>query len=169
MEQMKKKGGYTLLALGFLIPMIFFAFSEKYEGEGSWMARLYEGEIVLQEGIRVKELKREGMAAVPKVQREEAKKNAERMVDPQISRGEKADILASVDPEFKTLPPGEREKVLEVLTPGELAGIYIAAAGYRVDHVLGSTPYINKSSIPYRYVLAGGIILIFLGAVLFFF
>jgi hypothetical protein len=168
-RKLKKKGGYTLLVLGFLIPMISFTFSEKYEGEGSWMTHIYEGEIILQEGIRVKEFKREGMVAVPKVQLEEAKKNVGKMVDPQIAKKEKAEILASVDPEFETLPSGEREKVLEVLTPGELAGIYIAAAGYRVEHVLGPSPYINKSSVPYRYVLAGGIVLLFLGAVLLFF
>jgi hypothetical protein len=49
------------------------------------------------------------------------------------------------------------------LTPGELAGAYLSAAGYRVDQVLGSSPYLNKSTIPYRYILVGGIILIFLG------
>ena len=163
---MKKKGGYLLLILGFLVPLISFSFSEKYEGEGSWITRIYEGEIIFREGIRVKEIKREGMGAVPKIRLEEAKKNMERMADSRISQREKAEILAEADPEFKSLPAGEREKVLEVLTPGELAGVYISAAGYRIDQVLGSSPYTNKSSIPYRYILTGGVLLIFLGALL---
>jgi hypothetical protein len=165
----KKRIAFVFVILGILIPAVPLCIGERYEGEGSWIHSLYERELIFREGIRVKEFKREGMIEVPKVQLEEAKKNVKKMVDPQISKREKADILASMDLEFKTLPSGEREKVLDVLTPGELAGIYIAAAGYRVDHVLGSSPYINKSSVPYRYVLAGGIILILLSAFLFFF
>jgi len=133
------------------------------------MTRIYEGEIVFQEGTRVKEIRREGMAAVPKIRMEEAKKNVDQMVDPRISKREKAEILASVDPEFKFLPSEEREKVLGVLTPGELAGVYMASAGYRIDQILGPTPYINRTSVPYRYVLTGGVLLIFLGALLLIF
>jgi hypothetical protein len=164
--QLKKKGGYLLLILGFMVPLISFSFSEKYEGEGSWITHIYEGEIIFREGTRIKEIKREGMGAVPKIGLEEAKKNLGKMADSRISQREKGEILAAVDPEFRSLPAGEREKVLAVLTPGELAGVFISAAGYRIDQVLGSGPYTNKSSVPYRYVLTGGILLIFLGALL---
>jgi hypothetical protein len=167
--QLKNKSGTILLILGLLVPIISFVLSEKYEGEGAWMTRIYEGEIIFQEGIRVKEIRREGMAAIPKIRLEEAKENVGKIVDPRISKREKAEILASVDPEFKFLHPDEREKVLGILTPGELAGVYMAAAGYRTDQVLGSSPYINKFSVPYRYVLAGGLLLIFLGVLLMIF
>jgi hypothetical protein len=163
---LKKKCGLLLIGLGILLPLISFFLSAKYEGEGSWTNRLYEGEMILKEGVRVKELKREGMAAIPKAAEEAVKKDAERIVDPRLSKSEKAAILASADPEFEALPPAEREKVLAVLTPGELAGVYIAAAGYRPEQILGAVPYVGRTSIPYRYILAGGIILIFLGALL---
>lgn len=160
---MKKKLSYLLLLIGFLGPLVSFFFSEKYEGEGSWITRIYEGEIVLKEGVRVKDFRRAGMTAFPRVSPEEVRKNLERLVDPNIANSEKAELLARMDQEFRTLPPAEREKVLGVLTLGELAGAYLSAAGYRVDQVLGSSPYLNKSTIPYRYILVGGIVLIFLG------
>jgi hypothetical protein len=160
---LKKKLSYLLLLIGFLGPLVSFFFSEKYEGEGSWITRIYEGEIVLKEGVRVKDFRRAGMTAFPRVSPEEVRKNLERLVDPNIANSEKAELLARMDQEFRTLPPAEREKVLGVLTLGELAGAYLSAAGYRVDQVLGSSPYLNKSTIPYRYILVGGIILIFLG------
>ena len=160
---MKKKLSYLLLLIGFLGPLASFFFSEKYEGEGSWITRIYEGEIVLKEGVRVKDFRRAGMIAFPRVSPEEVRKNLERLVDPNIANSEKAELLARTDQEFRALPPAEREKVLGVLTPGELAGAYLSAAGYRVDQVLGSSPYLNKSTIPYRYILVGGIVLIFLG------
>ena len=146
-----------------MAPLASFFFSEKYEGEGSWITRIYEGEIVLKEGVRVKDFRRAGMTAFPRVSPEEVRKNLERLVDPNIANSEKAELLARTDQEFRALPPAEREKVLGVLTPGELAGAYLSAAGYRVDQVLGSSPYLNKSTIPYRYILVGGIVLIFLG------
>ncbi len=161
---MKKMSANLLIGLGILVPLASFFFSEKYEGEGAWTSRLYEGEIVVKEGVRVKELKREGTAAIPGISEEAAKKNAEKIVDPRVSKSEKAEILASVDPEFKSLPPSEREKVLAVLTPGELAGVFIAAAGYRPEQILSLSPYLGRISIPYRYILVGGIVLIFLGA-----
>jgi hypothetical protein len=160
---LKKKLSYLLLLIGFLGPLVSFFFSEKYEGEGSWITRIYEGEIVLKEGVRVKDFRRAGMTAFPRVSPEEVRKNLERLVDPNIANSEKAELLARMDQEFRTLPPAEREKVLGVLTLGELAGAYLSAAGYRVDQVLGSSPYLNKSTIPYRYILVGGIVLIFLG------
>ena len=163
---MQKKFSYLLFALGFLAPLVFFFFSEKYEGEGSWITRIYEGEIILKEGVRIKDFRRAGMTAFPRVSPEEVRKNLERLVDPNIAHSEKAELLARTDREFRALPPAERERVLEVLTPGELAGAYLSAAGYRVDQVLGSSPYLNKSTIPYRYILVGGIVLIFLGALL---
>ena len=163
---MKKKFAYLLLVLGFLGPVISFFFSEKYEGEGWWVTRVYEGEIVLAEGVRVKDFRRSGMPAVPQIAPEEVRRNLGRLVDPKTSPGEKAGLLARVDSEFRALPQAEREKVLGILTPGELAGAYMSAAGYRIDQVLGSSPYLNKSTIPYRYLLAAGIALILLGAVL---
>ena len=163
---MQKKFSYLLLALGFLAPLVFFFFSEKYEGEGSWITRIYEGEIILKEGVRIKDFRRAGMTAFPRVSPEEVRKNLERLVDPNVANSEKAELLARTDREFRALPPAERERVLGVLTPGELAGAYLSAAGYRVDQVLGSSPYLNKSTIPYRYILVGGIVLIFLGALL---
>lgn len=163
---MKKKLAYLLFALGFLAPLVFFFFSEKYEGEGSWITRIYEGEIILKEGVRIKDFRRAGMTAFPRVSPEEVRKNLKRLVDPNVANSEKAEILGRTDQEFRALPPAERERVLGVLTPGELAGAYLSAAGYRVDQVLGSSPYLNKSTIPYRYILVGGIVLIFLGALL---
>ena len=163
---MQKKFSYLLLALGFLAPLVFFFFSEKYEGEGSWITRIYEGEIILKEGVRIKDFRRAGMTAFPRVSPEEVRKNLKRLVDPNVANSEKAEILGRTDQEFRALPPAERERVLGVLTPGELAGAYLSAAGYRVDQVLGSSPYLNKSTIPYRYILVGGIVLIFLGALL---
>jgi len=152
-----------MLILGFLVPLASFFFSGQYEGEGSWIARIYEGEIILKEGVRVKDFRRAGMTAFPMVPPEEVRRNLERLVTPNIANNEKAEILAHSDQEFRALPPGERERVLGVLTPGELAGAYLSAAGYRVDQVLGSSPYLNKFTIPYRYVLVVGIVLIFLG------
>ena len=163
---MQKKFSYLLLALGFLAPLVFFFFSEKYEGEGSWITRIYEGEIILKEGVRIKDFRRAGMTAFPRVSPEEVRKNLKRLVDPNVANSEKAELLGRTDQEFRALPPAERERVLGVLTPGELAGAYLSAAGYRVDQVLGSSPYLNKSTIPYRYILGGGIVLIFLGALL---
>jgi hypothetical protein len=163
---LQKKFSCLLFALGFLAPLVFFFFSEKYEGEGSWITRIYEGEIILKEGVRVKGFRRAGITAFPRVSPEEVRKNLERLVDPNIAKSEKAEFLARTDQEFRSLPPAERERVLGVLTPGELAGAYLSAAGYRVDQVLESSPYLNKSTIPYRYVLVGGIVLIFLGALL---
>ena len=163
---MQKKFSYLLLALGFLAPLVFFFFSEKYEGEGSWITRIYEGEIILKEGVRIKDFRRAGMTAFPRVSPEEVRKNLKRLVDPNVANSEKAEILGRTDQEFRALPPAERERVLGVLTPGELAGAYLSAAGYRVDQVLGSSPYLNKSTVPYRYVLVGGIVLILLGAIL---
>ena len=163
---MQKKFSQLLFALGFLAPLVFFFFSEKYEGEGSWITRIYEGEIILKEGVRVKDFRRAGITAFPRVSPEEVRKSLERLVDPNIANSEKAELLARTDQEFRSLPPAERERVLGVLTPGELAGAYLSAAGYRVDQVLESSPYLNKSTIPYRYVLVGGIVLIFLGALL---
>lgn len=160
---MKKKFAYLLVLLGFLIPLTSFFFSEKYEGEGSWITRIYEGEIILKEGVRVKDFRRAGMTAFPRVSPEEVRKNLKRLVDPNVANSEKAELLGRTDQEFRALPPAEREKVLGVLTPGELAGAYLSAAGYRVDQVLGSSPYLNKSTVPYRYVLVAGIVLIFLG------
>jgi hypothetical protein len=55
---------------------------------------------------------------------------------------------------------------LAILTPGELAGAYLSASGYRPDQVLGASSYLGKSSIPYRYVLVGGIVLIILSGLL---
>ena len=162
-----KKLACLLLVLGFLGPLISFFLSEKYEGEGSWVTRIYEGEIVLVEGIRVKDFRRSGMTAAPQIPPEEVRRELGRLADPKISLREKADLLARRDSEFRTLPPGEREKVLGILTPGELAGAYVSASGYRVDEVLGSSPYLNRSTIPYHYILAAGIVLILLGAVLF--
>jgi hypothetical protein len=161
-----KKLACFLLALGFLGPLFSFFLSEKYEGEASWVTRIYEGEIVLAEGVRVKDFRRSGIPAVPQIVPEEVRRNLGRLADPKTSPGEKAGLLARVDSEFKALPPAEREKVLGILTPGELAGAYVSAAGYRIDQVLGSSPYLNKSTIPYRYLLAAGIALILLGAVL---
>ena len=163
---MQKKFSYLLFALGFLAPLVFFFFSEKYEGEGSWITRIYEGEIILKEGVRIKDFRRAGMTAFPRVSPEEVRKNLERLVDPNVANSEKAELLGRTDQEFRALPPAERERVLGVLTPGELAGAYLSAAGYRVDQVLGSSPDLNKSTIPYRYILGGGIVLIFLGALL---
>jgi hypothetical protein len=163
---LQKKFSYLLLALGFLAPLVFFFFSEKYEGEGSWITRIYEGEIILKEGVRIKDFRRAGMTAFPRVSPEEVRKNLKRLVDPNVANSEKAELLGRTDQEFRALPPAERERVLGVLTPGELAGAYLSAAGYRVDQVLGSSPYLNKSTIPYRYILVGGIVLIFLGALL---
>jgi len=163
---LKKKLAYLLFALGFLAPLVFFFFSEKYEGEGSWITRIYEGEIILKEGVRIKDFRRAGMTAFPRVSPEEVRKNLKRLVDPNIAHSEKAELLARTDREFRALPPAERERVLGVLTPGELAGAYLSAAGYRVDQVLGASPYLNKSTVPYRYVLVGGIVLILLGAIL---
>ena len=163
---MKKKLAYLLFALGFLAPLVFFFFSEKYEGEGSWITRIYEGEIILKEGVRIKDFRRAGMTAFPRVSPEEVRKNLKRLVDPNVANSEKAEILGRTDQEFRALPPAERERVLGVLTPGELAGAYLSAAGYRVDQVLGASPYLNKSTVPYRYVLVGGIVLILLGAIL---
>jgi len=163
---LQKKFSYLLLALGFLAPLVFFFFSEKYEGEGSWITRIYEGEIIFKEGVRIKDFRRAGMTAFPRVSPEEVRKNLKRLVDPNVANSEKAEILGRTDQEFRALPPAERERVLGVLTPGELAGAYLSAAGYRVDQVLGSSPYLNKSTIPYRYILVGGIVLIFLGALL---
>lgn len=163
---MQKKFSYLLLALGFLAPLVFFFFSEKYEGEGSWITRIYEGEIILKEGVRIKDFRRAGMTAFPRVSPEEVRKNLKRLVDPNVANSEKAELLGRTDQEFRALPPAERERVLGVLTPGELAGAYLSAAGYRVDQVLGSSPYLNKSTVPYRYVLVGGIVLILLGAIL---
>ena len=163
---MKKKLAYLLFALGFFAPLVFFFFSEKYEGEGSWITRIYEGEIIFKEGVCVKDFRRAGMTAFPRVSPEEVRKNLERLVDPNFANSEKAESLALADQEFRALPPAEREKVLGVLTLGELAGAYLSAAGYRVDQVLGSSPYLNKSTIPYRYILVAGIVLIFLGALL---
>jgi len=154
------------MGLGILLPLLSFSFSERYEGEGAWITRIYEGEIILREGFRVRELKREGMAAVPKMSEEAVKRDAKKIVDARVSKSEKAEILASVDAEFKSLPPAEREKVLGVLTPGELAGVYISAAGYRAEQILGPDLYLDRSTIPYRYILVGGITLIFLGALL---
>lgn len=152
-----------LLVLGVLTPLVSFFFSESYEGEGSWIARVYEGEVILQEGVRVKDFRRAGMAAIPRVSPEEVRRNLKRLVDPDIAGSEKADLLAREDREFRILPITERQRVLGVLTPGELAGAYLSAAGYRVEEILGSNPYLNKSTIPYRYILVGGIVLIFLG------
>lgn len=163
---MQKKFSYLLFALGFLAPLVFFFFSEKYEGEGSWITRIYEGEIILKEGVRIKDFRRAGMTAFPRVSPEEVRKNLKRLVDPNVANSEKAELLGRTDQEFRALPPAERERVLGVLTPGELAGAYLSAAGYRVDQVLGSSPYLNKSTVPYRYVLVGGIVLILLGAIL---
>jgi hypothetical protein len=163
---LQKKFSYLLLALGFLAPLVFFFFSEKYEGEGSWITRIYEGEIILKEGVRIKDFRRAGMTAFPRVSPEEVRKNLERLVDPNVANSEKAELLGRTDQEFRALPPAERERVLGVLTPGELAGAYLSAAGYRVDQVLGASPYLNKSTVPYRYVLVGGIVLILLGAIL---
>jgi len=163
---LKKKLAYLLFALGFLAPLVFFFFSEKYEGEGSWITRIYEGEIILKEGVRIKDFRRAGMTAFPRVSPEEVRKNLKRLVDPNVANSEKAEILGRTDQEFRALPPAERERVLGVLTPGELAGAYLSAAGYRVDQVLGASPYLNKSTVPYRYVLVGGIVLILLGAIL---
>jgi hypothetical protein len=163
---LQKKFSYLLLALGFLAPLVFFFFSEKYEGEGSWITRIYEGEIILKEGVRIKDFRRAGMTAFPRVSPEEVRKNLKRLVDPNVANSEKAELLGRTDQEFRALPPAERERVLGVLTPGELAGAYLSAAGYRVDQVLGSSPYLNKSTVPYRYVLVGGIVLILLGAIL---
>jgi hypothetical protein len=163
---LQKKFSYLLFALGFLAPLVFFFFSEKYEGEGSWITRIYEGEIIFKEGVCVKDFRRAGMTAFPRVSPEEVRKNLERLVDPNIAHSEKAELLGRTDQEFRALPPAERERVLGVLTPGELAGAYLSAAGYRVDQVLGSSPYLNKSTVPYRYVLVGGIVLILLGAIL---
>ena len=160
---MQKKFSYLLFALGFLAPLVFFFFSEKYEGEGSWITRIYEGEIILKEGVRIKDFRRAGMTALPRVSPEEVRKNLKRLVDPNVANSEKAELLGRTDQEFRALPPAERERVLGVLTPGELAGAYLSAAGYRVDQVLGSSPYLNKSTVPYRYVLVAGIVLIFLG------
>lgn len=160
---MKKKFAYLLVLLGFLIPLTSFFFSEKYEGEGSWITRIYEGEIILKEGVRVKDFRRAGMTAFPRISPEEVRKNLKRLVDPNVANSEKAELLGRTDQEFRALPPAERERVLGVLTPGELAGAYLSAAGYRVDQVLGSSPYLNKSTVPYRYVLVAGIVLIFLG------
>jgi len=160
---LKKKLACLLLALGFLAPLVFFFFSGEYEGEGSWITRVYEGEIILKEGVRVRDFRRAGMTAVPKVSLEEIQRNLERLVEPTIANSEKAELLARTDQEFRSRPPAERERVLGVLTPGELAGAYLSAAGYRVDQVLGSSPYLNKSTIPYRYILVAGIVLIFLG------
>ncbi len=160
---MKKKLAYLLLALGFLGPLACFFFSEPYEGEGSWITRIYEGEIVLKEGIRVKDFRRAGMTAVPRVSLEEARRNLGRLADPKTPVGEKAEILARTDQEFGVLPPAEREKVLGVLTQGELAGAYLSAAGYRIDQVLGPSPYLGQFTVPYRYILVAGIVLIFLG------
>jgi hypothetical protein len=164
---LKKKLAYFLLALGFWGPLISFFFSEKYEGEGSWVTRIYEGEIVLAEGIRVKDFRRGGMTAAPQASAEEVRKDLERLADPKTPLGEKAELLARTDREFRALPTAEREKVLGVLTAGELAGAFISAAGFRVDQVLGSSPYLNRSAIPYRYILVSGMVLILLGAVLF--
>jgi hypothetical protein len=163
---LQKKFSYLLFALGFLAPLVFFFFSEKYEGEGSWITRIYEGEIIFKEGVCVKDFRRAGMTAFPRVSPEEVRKNLERLVDPNVANSEKAELLGRTDQEFRALPPAERERVLGVLTPGELAGAHLSAAGYQVDQVLESSPYLNKSTIPYRYVLVGGIVLILLGAIL---
>ena len=160
---MRKKLAYFLLFVGFLGPLLSFYFSEPYEGEEAWISRIYEGEIVLKEGVRVKDFRRAGMTTLPRFSPEEVRKNLERLVDPGIAGNEKAELLARADQEFRILPPTERQRVLGVLTPGELAGAYLSAAGYRVDQVLGTSPYLNKSTIPYRYVLVGGIVLLFLG------
>jgi len=162
-KYLKRILAYFLLFLGVLAPLVSFFFSEPYEGEGSWITRIYEGEVVLQEGVRVKDFRRAGMTAVPRVSPEEVRRNLERLVDPGIAGSEKAELLAREDPEFRVLPPTDRERVLGVLTPGELAGAYVSAAGYRVDQILGPNPYLNKSTIPCRYFLVGGIVLIFLG------
>jgi len=161
-KYLKRKLAYLILALGVLTPLTSFFFSEPYEGEGSWIARIYEGEIVFKEGIRVKDFRRAAMIAVPRASLEEVRRNLERLVDPKIARSEKAELLAQADQEFRALPPAERESVLGVLTSGELAGAYLSAAGYRVDQVLGSSPYLKKFTMPYRYILVGGIVLIFL-------
>jgi hypothetical protein len=163
---LKKKLAYLLLALGFLGPLACFFFSEQYEGEGSWITRIYEGEIVLKEGVRIKDFRRTGMSLFPTVSPEEVRRNLERLVDPGITKSEKAQLLARADQEFRALPLSERERVLGILTPGELAGAYLSAAGYRVDQVFGESPYLNKSTIPYRYVLVGGMVLIFLGSLM---
>jgi len=160
---LKRKLAYLSLVLGVVAPLASFFLSEQYEGEGSWITRIYEGEMILNEGVRVKDFRRAGMTAFPRVSPEEVRKNLERLVDPQIATSDKAELLAGTDQEFRALPSVERERVLGVLTPGELAGAYLSAAGYRSDQVLGSSPYLNKSTIPYRYVLVGGIVLIFLG------
>ena len=163
---MKKKLAYLVLVLGILGPLVSFFLSEKYEGEGSWITRIYEGEIIFKEGFRVKDFRRAGMISVPTAPLEEIRPNLERLSDPQAPLREKAEILARADAEFRALPAGEREKVLGILTPGELAGAYLSASGYRPDQVLGPSPYWGRSSIPYRYVLVGGIVLIFLSVVI---
>jgi hypothetical protein len=163
---LKKKFAYLLLFAGFLGPLLSFYFSEPYEGEGAWISRIYEGEVVLQEGVRVKDFRRSGMPAVPQVPVAEVRRNLKRLADPRTPLDEKAELLAGADREFRALPSPERERVLGVLSPGELAGAYVSAAGYRIDQVLESSPYLNKSTIPYRYLLAAGIALILLGAVL---
>jgi hypothetical protein len=163
---LKKKVGCLLLFVGFLGPLLSFYFSEPYEGEGAWISRIYEGEVVLQEGVRVKDFRRAGMPAVPQVSVAEVRRNLERLADPRTPLGEKAELLAGADREFRALPSPERERVLGVLSPGELAGAYVSAAGYRVDQVFGSSPYLNRSAVPYRYILVLGIVLVFLGVLL---
>ena len=163
---MKKKLARIILVLGVLAPLVSFFFSEKYEGEGSWVTRIYEGEIIFKEGTRVKEFRRAGMTPVPTAPLEAVRMSLERLADPKTPLRGKAEILAQADGEFRGLPAGEREKVLAILTPGELAGAYLSASGYRPDQVLGPSPYVGKSSIPYRYVLVGGIVLIFLSVVI---
>jgi hypothetical protein len=148
------------------MPLASFFYAEKYEGEGSWITRIYEGEIIFKEGIRIKEFRRAGMIAVPTAPLETVRMNLERLTDPKTPLREKAEILAQADGEFRTLPAGEREKVLAILTPGELAGAYLSASGYRPDQVLGPSSHFGKSSIPYRYVLVGGIVLIILSGLL---
>lgn len=164
---MQKKLAILLLAAGIVVPGVsFLLLSENYEGEGSWMTRIYEGEIVLAEGVRVKDFRRSGMPAVPQMPPEEVRRNLERLADPKIPLREKAELLARADAEFRVLPPSEREKVLGVLTAGELTGAYLSAAGYRVDQVLGASPYLHRFAVPYRYTVAAGMVLLLLGAVL---
>jgi hypothetical protein len=82
---------------------------------------------------------------------------------PRTTLEEKSKILSSVDPDFNGLPDKEKRRVLQYLNTGELIGLYINEAGYRLDSVLGPDHYVGRVTVALANLLALSVVLFSLG------
>jgi hypothetical protein len=159
---MTRERGFVLILIGFVLSAVSLLLSEPASQPGAIRAVLGR-ELVLKPGVYVRvpnDRKPDRSAAVDIAT---TKMNVKILDAPRTTLEKKSKILSSVDPDFNGLPDKEKRRVLQYLNTGELIGLYINEAGYRLDSVLGPDHYVGRVTVALANLLALSVVLFSLG------